>query len=76
MAHIRRKFVDIHKAQGSAIAKEAVKRISKLYGVEKDVRGQPPDVRVKARQSRSKPIFDDLEAWLHAQLGGSSHTYA
>ena len=68
MAHIRRKFVDIHKAQGSAIAEEAIKRIAKLYGVEKDVRGQPPDQRVKTRQRRSKPIFDDLEAWLHAQL--------
>jgi len=68
MAHVRRKFVDIHKAQGSAIAEEAIKRIAQLYGVEKDVRGQSPDVRVKARQSRSKPIFDDLETWLHAQL--------
>ena len=68
MAHIRRKFVDIHKAQGSAIAEEAIKRIAQLYGVEKDVRGQPPDVRVKARQSKSKPIFDDLETWLQAQL--------
>ena len=62
MAHIRRKFVDIHKAQGSAISEEAIKRIAKLYGVEKDVRGQPPDRRVKTRQRRSKPIFDDLEA--------------
>ena len=68
MAHVRRKFVDIHKAQGSAIAEEAIKRIAQLYGVEKEVRGQPPEVRVKARQSKSKPIFDDLEAWLHAQL--------
>jgi transposase len=62
MAYIRRKFVDIHKAQGSAISEEAIKRIAKLYGVEKDVRGQPPDRRVKTRQRRSKPIFDDLEA--------------
>ena len=68
MAHIRRKFVDIHKAQGSAIAKEAIKRISQLYGVEKKVRGQPPDERVKARQRESKPVFDDLQTWLHAQL--------
>jgi len=68
MAHIRRKFVDVHKSQGSAIAEEAMKRIAQLYGVEKEVRGQPPDQRVKARQSKSKPIFDDLEAWLHAQL--------
>jgi hypothetical protein len=49
-------------------AGEAIKRIAQLYGVEKDVRGHPPEVRVKARQSRSKPIFDDLETWLHAQL--------
>jgi len=68
VAHIRRKFVDIHKAQVSAIAEESIKRIAKLYGVKKDVRGQPPDVRVKARQSRSKFIFVDRKTWLHAQL--------
>jgi transposase len=68
MAHVRRKFVDIHKAQGSAIAGEAIKRIAQLYGVEKDVRGQSPEVRMKARQSKFKPIFDDLETWLHEQL--------
>ena len=28
MAHVRRKFVDIHKAQGSAIAGEAIKSIA------------------------------------------------
>jgi transposase len=68
MAHIRRKFVDVHKSQGSAIAEEAIKRIAELYGVEKEVRGQPPGERVRIRQRKSKPIFDDLEAWLHAQL--------
>jgi transposase len=68
MAHIRRKFVDVHKSQGSAIAEEAIKRIAKLYGIEKVVRGQPPDERRKARQKQSKPVFDDLEVWLHAQL--------
>ena len=47
---------------------EAIKRIAKLYGIEKDVRGQPPDQRWEARQSQSKPQFDDLEVWLHAQL--------
>ena len=68
MAHIRRKFVDIHKSQGSAIAEEAIRRIAQLYGIEKEVRGQPPDERARIRQRKSKPIFDDLEAWLHAQL--------
>ena len=42
--------------------------IGKLYGIEKEARGQPPDERVKIRQKKAKPVFDDLEAWLHAQL--------
>jgi len=68
MAHIRRKFVDVHKSQGSAIAEEAVLRVAKLYGIEKEARGQPPDERAKIRQEKAKPVFDDLEAWLNAQL--------
>jgi len=68
MAHIRRKFVDIHRAQGSAIADEAIQRIAELYAVEKEARGSPPDRRVALRKAKSKPIFDGLEAWLHTQL--------
>ena len=58
MAHIRRKFVDVFAAQGSAIAEEAIKRIAQLYGVKKQARGQ----------ENAKPIFDDLEEWLRDQL--------
>jgi len=68
MAHIRRKFVDVHKSQGSAVAEEAIKRIARLYAIEKEARGQPPDTRAAIREEKAKPIFDDLEAWLHAQL--------
>jgi transposase len=32
MAHVRRKFVDVHRAQGSAIADEGIGRIARLYG--------------------------------------------
>ena len=68
MAHIRRKFVDIHKAQGSAIADEAIKRIARLYAVEKAARGLPPDERARIRKAQAKQVFDDLEIWLDAQL--------
>jgi transposase len=68
MAHVRRKFVDVHRAQGSAIADEAIRRIAQLYAIEKEARGSPPDYRVEIRQAKAKPIFDDLEVWLHAQL--------
>ena len=68
MAHIRRKFVDVFAAQGSAIAGEAIKRIAQLYGVEKQARGQSPEARAALRQENAKPIFDDLEEWLRDQL--------
>ena len=55
MAHIRRKFVDVHASQGSAIAEETVLRIARLYGIEKEARGQPPDERVKIRQEKAEP---------------------
>ena len=65
---LRRKFVDVHKAQGSAIADEAIRRIARLYSVEKVVRGMPPDKRREIRQAEAKPAFDGLEAWPNNQL--------
>ncbi len=68
MAHIRRKFVDVFQSQGLEIAGEAIRRIAELYAVEKEARGQTPQDRVGLRQERAKPILDDLEVWLGAQL--------
>ena len=47
-AHARRKFFEIHQAQGSPIAAEALKRIAALYAIESAVRGKPPDSRLNA----------------------------
>lgn len=68
MAHARRKFVDVFKSQGLAVAEETIKRIAALYGIEKEVRGMSPEDRVTIRQEKAKPLFDELEAWLGAQL--------
>src|SRR3954454_20559502 len=68
MVHIRRKFVDVFQAEGSVIAEEAIKRIAGLYAVEKEGRGRSPEERVRLRQVNAKPILDDLESWLQAQL--------
>ena len=72
MAHVRRKFVDVHKAQGSAIADEAIQRIADLYAVEKMARGLPPGKRAEIRRAEAKPAFQSLEAWLNTQLPGLS----
>jgi transposase len=68
LAHVRRKFVDVHRAQGSAIAGEAIRRIGQLYAVETAIRGSPPDARARIRQEKAAPVFDDRERWLPEQL--------
>jgi hypothetical protein len=68
VAHVRRKFVDIHRSQGSPIAEEAIGRIARLYAVEKEARGSPPDRRAELRRAHAAPVFDDLEVWLAMQL--------
>ena len=39
LAHIRRKLFDYHKANPSAIAEDALKQITALYRIEKEIRG-------------------------------------
>ena len=68
LAHIRRKFFDIHVAQGSGISKEALERIAELYAIEASIRGDPPERRRSVRQKHAAPLTNDLEAWLQAQL--------
>jgi transposase len=68
MAHVRRKFVDVHRSQASPIAEEAIERIARLYAVEKEARGSPPDRRVELRQASAAPVFENLEAWFAQQL--------
>ena len=68
LAHIRRKFADVFQSEGSVIAENTIRRIAALYAVEKEARGLAPDQRVEIRKAKAKPIFEDLEAWLQAQL--------
>jgi len=67
-AHVRRKFFDIHAANGSPLAQAALERIGALYGVEKEARDLPPDRRRAIRQSRAGPLLDDLKSWFEATL--------
>ncbi len=68
LAHVRRKFVDIFSGKGSATAQEVIERIAKLYAVEKAAKGLSPEERVAMRQEHAKPVFDELEAFLHEIL--------
>ncbi len=68
-AHVRRRFYELAAAGPAPIASEALQRISELYAVEHDIRGRPADERRSARQTRSRPVIEALEPWLHAKLG-------
>ncbi|MBB4861153.1 transposase [Novosphingobium chloroacetimidivorans] len=68
MAHVRRKFFDIHAANGSAVAREAFDRIAALYAVEDDIRGAPPERRRSERQTRAGPLLQALRTWLETTL--------
>jgi transposase len=71
-AHVRRKFYDIHVANGSAIAAEAIKRIGALYEIEREIRGKPIDIRLEVRQTRARPLMDELHLWFNKILTGLS----
>ncbi len=67
-AHVRRKFYDIHVADRSPIAAEAIRRIGLLYAIEREVRGKPPGARRALRQARAAPVLEALHGWLSATL--------
>jgi transposase len=67
-AHVRRKFHDLYEAHTSPIAKEALERIAALYGIEKEIRGRPPDERREIRYRRARPLLDSLHKWLKDTL--------
>lgn len=68
-AHGRRDVVDIHRATGSPVAAEVLRRIALLYRVEEAIRGQPPDVRRAVRQEQSRPVVEALKVYVEEQLG-------
>ena len=67
-SHLRRKFYEIFVGGNAPIATEALARLKKLYEIEADIRGLPPQVRRNLRQQQSKPIVDALKPWFEASL--------
>jgi transposase len=67
-AHVRRKFFDVHKANGSPIAHEALERLGALFDIERTIAGKSPEQRRAVRQSLAKEKLDKLADWLDQQL--------
>ncbi len=67
-AHVRRKFFDVHKANGSPIAHEALEQIGALFEIERTIAGTSPGRRRAVRQSSAKEKLDRLAEWFDQQL--------
>ena len=66
-AHARRKFYEALPADmkdaSDTLAYTGLKKISKLFAIEKEIDTFPPEDKVKIRQKRSKPLVDDFFSW-------------
>jgi transposase len=67
LAHSRRKFDELVKADASPVAAQAILRIAWLYRIEADARELTPEQRLAMRQERSKPLWEELHVWLQLE---------
>ena len=67
-AHARRKFHEIHVIHASPTTAEALARIGALYAIEEEIRGKPADLRLDIRQTRARPLLDELRKWMEKSL--------
>ena len=63
-AHARRKFYEIHALHASPTTSEALAKIAALYAIENEIRGKSAEFRREIRQSRAKPLIDELHKWM------------
>lgn len=66
LAHVRRKFFELHAVNGSPVAAEALQRIGALYAIERQAANLVPEERLQLRRSQAAPVLTDLHAWLLA----------
>ena len=68
-AHARRKFEELtpRNAGASPVAVQALQRWARIYHVEAQFAGMTPEDRRDARQRLSKPLWEELHAWLQLE---------
>ena len=67
MAHARRKFFDLHVANKSQLAEQALHSIGGLYEVERHTKKMSDEDRWRLRQETAVPIAEKLHEWMLAQ---------
>ncbi len=84
-SHARRGFFELADIAASArrgsgtapvspIALEAVRRIDALFAIERDINGMSVAERHRIRQEQSRPLVEDLHAWLQEKRASLSRS--
>jgi transposase len=64
LAHARRKFDELAKANASPVAEQAIVRIARIYRIESQAREMEAQARLAHRQQFSRPLWNELHAWM------------
>ena len=64
LAHARRKFDELAKANASPVAAQAIVRIARLYRVENEAREMTAEERLAHRRQHAQPLWSELHAWM------------
>ena len=67
LAHARRKFDELAKAHASPVAMQAIERIAWLYRVEQEAREMNAPDRLRLRQERAQPLWEELHVWMRLE---------
>lgn len=59
-AHFRRKIFENHQNSPTSLTSDLLERIARLYRIEEEIRGRPPDVRRRHRHEQSRPQVEEL----------------
>ena len=68
-AHARRKFFELHTANKSLIAGQALALIGQIYEIERQAQGVDTDERLRIQQQHSRSAVDRLHTWLTEHRG-------
>ena len=63
-AHARRKFFELHAANKSQIAQQALVLIGQIYNIERQWQAASGTDRLVARREQTLPVIEHLHAWL------------
>jgi len=69
LAHARRKYAELVKADASPVAEEALRRIAAIYRIEAELVSMNAAERLALRKALAQPLWDELHVWLQLERG-------